>query len=129
VQPHEARLVYTEFLAQAVTAREVWSLGCNGELVVVTGADVGCFPLWPDLASAEYFQARNWPKLQPAKVTLRLLIRVVLRALAEQRIPVGVGVAPHPDAVFVDAERVRRDLLAAKQALRASRSHGRCQRG
>jgi hypothetical protein len=126
VQAHEARLVYAEFLTQAVTSREVWSLGCKGDLVVVTGADIGCFPLWPDQASAEYFQARNWPKLQPTKLTLRLLLRQVLRALAEQRIPVGVGVAPHPDAVFVDAKRVRRDLLAAKQALRASRSHGRC---
>jgi hypothetical protein len=126
VEPHEAQAVYVEFLAQAVLSREAWSLGCGGDLVVVTGAEIGCFPLWPDLASAEYFATRNWPGLEPTKLTLRLLLRVVLRTLAGARIPVSVGVAPHPEAVFVEAKRLRRDLLAAKQALRAPRSHGRC---
>jgi hypothetical protein len=117
LQP-EARLVYVEFIARVVASREVWSLSCGGDLVVVAGPQAGCFPLWPDQASAEFFR-RHWPNLEPAKLTLRLLIRVYLRELARAGIPVGIGVAPHPDAVVLEASRLRRDFLQAKRCLAA----------
>jgi hypothetical protein len=125
VLPDPKRL-YVDFLAQIVTSREVWSLSCCGDLVVVTGGGAGCFPLWPDLVSAEFFSTRHWPDLAPAKLTLRTLLRVYLRELARARIPVGVGVAPHPDAVMLEASRLRRDILAAKRLLTTRRPVGGC---
>jgi hypothetical protein len=118
VSQPEARLVYAECLARTVGAREVWSLGCCGDLVIVTGAEAGCFPLWPDEATARFY-APHWPNLTPTPLTLRLLLRVILRELARQRIPVGIGIAPHPDGVMVEAGRLRRDFLRAKRLLAA----------
>jgi hypothetical protein len=122
----EARLVYLDFIARVVASREVWSLRCCGDFVVVTGAEAGLFPLWPDHASAEFFSTRHWPGLEPAKLTLRLLLRVYLRELERAGIPVGVGVAPHPDAVVLEAKRLRRDFIAAKRCLAGLRSRARC---
>jgi hypothetical protein len=114
VSSQEAKLVYAGFIAQAVLSRSVWSLQCCGDLVVLTGAEAGFFPLWPDLESARFCSAQHWPGLEPTRLALKALIRMHLGALAESRIPVGIGVAPHPEAVVLEASRLRRDLIAAR---------------
>jgi hypothetical protein len=104
------------FIAQAVVSRSVWSLRCGADLVVLTGAEAGFFPLWSDQESAQFFASRHWPDLEPAELPLKVAIRVHLRALSRASIPVGVGLAPHPEAVVVSAKRLRRDLIAARRA-------------
>ena len=111
----EVRLVYVEFIAQVITTRAVWSLRCEEDLVVLTGAELGFFPLWPDRESARFFSAKHWPSLTPAEIRLKLLLRLHLPSLARARVPVGVGVAPYPEAIVLQAHRLRRDLIAAKR--------------
>lgn len=110
----EAKLVYVTFIAEATLSRSVWSLRCCGDLVVLTGGEMSLFPLWPDLESARFFSAQHWPGLEPAELPTNTLIRVHLRALAASRIPVGIGVAPYPEGVMMEASRLRRDLLTAR---------------
>lgn len=114
--PPEYSRVYVYFVAAVAASRRVFTLQCGGDAVLVTGGGVACLPLWPDLESAEYFAARNWPDLTPAELTLRKLLREYLPALAAARAPAGVGLAPYPNAVLVSAETVRRDLMRAKRA-------------
>jgi hypothetical protein len=37
--------------------------------------------------------------------------------LVQSRVPVGVGLAPYPEAVVLPAEEVRLDLIAARRGL------------
>lgn len=110
----EAQLVYLTFVAEATLSRAVWTLRCCGDLVVLTGGEAGLFPLWPNLESARFFSARHWPGMEPAELSTKTLIRMHLRALAASRIPVGIGLAPYPEGVILEAGRLRRDLLTAR---------------
>jgi hypothetical protein len=120
VDPTKAASVYLHFLMCAVTVREVWSLQCHGELVLVTGEHFGCFPLWPDEESARYFRRRIWPDLEPAALSLARL-EEHLRLLEAAGVPVGVGLAPHPEGVIVSAAKLRSDLRTAHKELREQR--------
>jgi hypothetical protein len=91
----------------------VWSVSCCGEIVAVPAGPIVCVPLFPDRSSADYFTARHWPNLAPVSLSLRELIRSQLPFLAEAQVPVGVGVAPRPDAIVLSPVRLRKDLLAA----------------
>jgi hypothetical protein len=115
VLAQQARVVYVEFIAHAILSRAVWSLRCNGDLVVLTGVEIGFFPLWPDPESARFFSGIHWPRLVPAEVPLPLLLRCHLPLLAEAGVPVGIGVAPNPKAIVLRAHRLRRDLIAARR--------------
>lgn len=112
----EARSIYISFILEVVTFRIAWTVRCHGDLVLLTGGDSGFFPLWPDFESADFFRAKHWPSFEPAAIPLRTLLRVHLRSLARAGALVGIGIAPHPDAVILRANRLRRDLLAAKRA-------------
>lgn len=112
----EARVVYAGFVTQAISSRSVWSLRCGEDLVVLTGAEAGFFPLWSDRNSAHFFRSKHWPHLEPVELPLKAVLRLHLGALSRAGIRVGVGLAPHPEAVVVSASRLRRDLIAAKRA-------------
>jgi hypothetical protein len=111
--------VYLHFLVSALATQRVVGLACGGDLVAVCGdgdAPV-CFPLWPELESARYFAGLHWPDLEPTELSLRRLVCDWLPCLAEARVPVGIGLAPHPEAVAVPAEQLRRDLRRARRLI------------
>jgi hypothetical protein len=115
--PKDAATIYAHFLVSALETRRAVGLTCHGEFVAVTGNGEGpvCFPLWPELESAHYFAKLHWPDLVPTELTLRRLVADWLPGLAEAGIPVGIGLAPYPEAVAVPAERLQRDLRRARR--------------
>jgi hypothetical protein len=118
VPAEEARSIYVRFILQVVTSRNAWTLRCHGDLILLTGEESGFLPLWPDLDSASFFRAKHWPSLEPAAIPLKALLRIHLRSLARAGVLVGIGIAPHPEALILRANRLRRDLLAAKRDAR-----------
>ncbi len=118
--PKDAATIYAHFLVSALETHRAVGLTCRGEFVAVTGNGEGpvCFPLWPELESARYFAELHWPGLEPAELTLRRLVGQWLPELAEARIPVGIGLAPYPEAVAVPAAKLQRDLRRARRVLR-----------
>jgi hypothetical protein len=112
----DARGAYLSFVAQVVISRVAWSLRCERDLIVLTGREDPFFPLWPDLESAQFFSGRHWPDLSPTRFSLKDLLRRHLPALERAGVPVGVGVAPYPEAIVLRARRLRRDLVIAKRA-------------
>jgi hypothetical protein len=117
VLPAVVSHVFAEFLLEVVTSRSVWSVRCHGDLVLVTGAEAGFFPLWPNAESAGYFAREQWPGLEPTRLALERVTNEHLPMLALSRIPVALGVAPHPEAVVVEADRLRQSLLFAEREL------------
>lgn len=112
MQRQECERIYRDFVARILASRSAWSVSCCGEIVAVHGGPMMCVPLFPDRVSADYFTTRYWPDLAPISVTLRELTRTHLPFFAEVRVPVGISIAPLPDAIVLSPRRLRRDLLA-----------------
>ncbi len=110
----EVEQIYQDFVARIVLSGRVWSVSCCGEIVAVPAGPILCVPLFPDRASARYFSARHWPDLEPVALSLRRLVRSQLPLCAEAQIPIGVGIAPQPEAIVLSPIRLCRDLIAAE---------------
>jgi len=107
--------VYTSFLVSAVENRAVYGAACEGDLVAVFGPLGGALPLWPTRRDADHFISRYWPDLRTQRMPLRQLMQR-LPILAIQGVPVGIGLAPLPDAVVLPALNVLEDLNEGLEA-------------
>jgi hypothetical protein len=117
MESSDAALIYVHFVHQVAVSKRAWSLECQGDLCAVYGAGPPMFPLWPDLESAHYFRGQCWPDLELREIPLHHLLWRYLPPLVRAGVPVGVGVAPYPEAVVLPAQEVRLDLIGARRGL------------
>lgn len=117
----DAWTIYSHFLREVASSRQVWCLKCHhNEVCAVPGtATRFILPLWHDAENAWYYTSIYWPDHQPFSLPVEDLLCCCLVAADRSDIPAGIGLAPDPQAVIVPARQLRLDLI---ESLRLTRS-------
>jgi hypothetical protein len=107
---------YSHFVEQVADWEEVWSLrGPGGWLLAGDDAGVQLMPVWPHARYAAACAVAAWEGAEPTPIPLDRWLEAWTPGLAKENRQVAVFPTPSGQGVAVTPDRLRDDLLEARE--------------